>query len=160
MSHQAACALAAPGSLRAPDDGVRSGAQPPNDQRALPAKKIRADQKRGKTEKRAAVRCMAVGFMVCALAVVAGCAVVKVPVAAGGSKSDGIVTMAFAYGALEIPQINFEQTRLTAAERCGAWGYADAQPFGARQQRCEAWDPQLGCLTYLVTMPYQCVGAK
>jgi hypothetical protein len=66
------------------------------------------------------------------LVVLAGCAVDKAPVAAGGSKSDGIITMAFTYNALEIPQLNFEQTRLAAAEQCGAWGYQDAQPFGAR----------------------------
>jgi hypothetical protein len=53
MSHQAARALAAPGSLRPRDDGVRSCAQPSNDQTALPVEKIEADQTRGKTEERA-----------------------------------------------------------------------------------------------------------
>jgi len=91
------------------------------------------------------------------LALLAGCAVTKIPVAAGGSRADGTVTMAFQYGGFERPSWNLDQTRQAAASKCAAWGYADAQVFGSQMQNCMAWNAY-GCIAWTVTIPYQCVG--
>ena len=57
------------------------------------------------------------------LAVMMGCAVTKVPVATGGSRADGTVQLAFEYGGFERPQVDWDSARITAGQRCRAWGY-------------------------------------
>jgi hypothetical protein len=87
------------------------------------------------------------------------CAVVKVPVPTGGSKADGVVRMAYEYGGFEAPQVDLQAAASSAAQRCAAWGYTGAQPFGGAMQQCEAAN-QYGCLRYLVTLTYQCTGSQ
>ena len=91
-------------------------------------------------------------------AVLAGCAVVKTPVDTGGSKADGTVEMSFEYGGFERPTVNWDAARATAASRCSAWGYNDAQPFGGVIQKCQAAN-QYGCVRWFVTRRYQCTGS-
>lgn len=86
-----------------------------------------------------------------------GCAVPKVPVPVGGSRADGVVRMAYEYGGLEVPQVDAYATKVSAAQRCAAWGYSDAEPFGGVMSQCEAAN-QYGCIRYLVTISYQCTG--
>ncbi len=85
------------------------------------------------------------------------CAVPKVPVAIGGSRSDCVVRMAYEYGGFEVPQVDAYATKASASQRCAAWGYTDAEPFGGAMSQCEAAN-QYGCIRYLVTMTYQCTG--
>ena len=65
-----------------------------------------------------------------------GCAVTKQLVPTGGSRADGTVTLAFEYGIFEAPQPDAQQGLSTARQRCAAWGYDDATPFGGAQQQC------------------------
>src|SRR5947208_8803804 len=62
------------------------------------------------------------------LVVLIGCSVPKVPVPTGGSRADGTVRLAYEYGLFEVPQVDWVSARGTAAERCRAWGYTDAEP--------------------------------
>lgn len=89
----------------------------------------------------------------------AGCAVHKTMHAVGGSRSDGIVKMSYSYQALEQPIVNEKSSRATAAQRCRAWGYADAQPFGGGMKNCIR-NYGFGCEEYQVTIEYQCTGGQ
>ena len=93
------------------------------------------------------------------VAVILGCAVTKVPVATGGSRADGTVQLAFEYGGFESPQVDLGSAHITAAQRCRAWGYTDAEPFGGTVSHCQAAN-EYGCLRFLVTMTYQCTGPQ
>jgi len=92
--------------------------------------------------------------------VIAGCAVVKVPDATGGSKSDGTVDMSYEYGMFEKPQVQWDKALITARQRCQAWGYRDAEPFGRATEKCEAYNGYGNCVRQLVTRKYQCTGSN
>ena len=89
-----------------------------------------------------------------------GCAVVKVPQATGGSKSDGVIEMSFDYGLFEKPQVDWNQALVTAKHRCEAWGYQEAEAFGGATNKCEAYNAYGNCVHVLVTMKYQCTGSN
>lgn len=86
-----------------------------------------------------------------------GCATTKVLQATGGSKSDGIIELSYQYGAFEKPVVDWTQGMQTAAERCQAWGYGSADPFGGTISNCQAYDGYGGCNSWLVTVKYQCI---
>lgn len=94
----------------------------------------------------------------------AGCAkpVTKMWEAAGGSRSDATVTVGYSYNPnSEIPQANADQARNSALQRCRAWGYQEADPFGLVTRRCVNQVYTFGgvtCLEMLVTQQYQCLG--
>jgi hypothetical protein len=95
---------------------------------------------------------------VAALAGLSSCAVQKEMVATGGSRADGTVQMSFEYGLFEKPQIDGGKAKLAAAQRCSAWGYKDAEPFGGAMTKCEMVNGYGSCIQFLVTMSYQCTG--
>ena len=86
-----------------------------------------------------------------------GCAVQKTLTPIGGSRSDGIVRMAFTVGMFEKPVVNGAQAAATARQRCAAWGYSDAEPFGGQTTQCINGTYQ-GCNQWQVTVEYQCTG--
>lgn len=86
-----------------------------------------------------------------------GCSVQKQLVPTGGSRSDGIVKMSFEYGLFEAPQVNAQQGSSAAKQRCLAWGYKDAEPFGGSTRSCTNFGRN-GCTRWLVTVEYQCTG--
>ncbi len=88
-----------------------------------------------------------------------GCARHKDLVATGGSRADGTVTMSYEFGPGEIPKVDPAQGAISAAERCRAWGYTDAQPFGGETRQCNA-PSQYGCMRWFVSMTYQCLGGN
>jgi hypothetical protein len=92
------------------------------------------------------------------VSLVAGCATVKVPQATGGSRSDGVVDLSYEYGMFEKPQVDWGQAASVARERCAAWGYTDAQPFGGAKSECQAFNGYGNCVRQLVTVSYQCTG--
>lgn len=94
-----------------------------------------------------------------AAALVGACATNKTLEAIGGSRADGVVRLAFTYGAFERPRVDGEQALNTARQRCRVWGYTDAEPFGGATQQCLASN-QYGCVQTQVTVEYQCTGAN
>jgi hypothetical protein len=90
---------------------------------------------------------------------VAGCARNKELIATGGSRADGTVTMSYEFGALENPKLDIAQGVASATERCRAWGYTSAEPFGGDMRQCQA-PSQYGCMRWLVSVTYQCLGAN
>lgn len=88
-----------------------------------------------------------------------GCSVQKQLIATGGSRSDGIVKMSFEYGLFEIPKLNEQQGLDSAKQRCEAWGYADAEPFGGATKICTN-PTRNGCAKWLVTIEYQCTDSS
>jgi hypothetical protein len=88
-----------------------------------------------------------------------GCAI-KTPVAlvpTGGSRADGTVTLSYEIGSMQKPIVNMEQAAAAAGERCTAWGYHSAQPFGGETRQCQQ-PSEYGCLRWFVSMTYQCLG--
>jgi hypothetical protein len=64
--------------------------------------------------------------------------------------------MAYQYGLFEKPMVNWELARENAAQRCGAWGYSNAQAFGATFTKCVAVNANGGCIEWQVTANFQC----
>ena len=86
-----------------------------------------------------------------------GCATSKEWIPYSGSKSDGVVKLAYEYGGFEKPEIPEGQAERVASERCRAWGYTGAEPFGGIFKQCIAWN-QYGCIRYRVSTEFQCTG--
>ena len=86
-----------------------------------------------------------------------GCATTKEWIPYSGSKSDGVVKLAFEYRSIETPEIEPGQANRVATERCLAWGYTGAEPFGGAMRQCIRAN-QYGCLAYRVTADFQCTG--
>lgn len=86
-----------------------------------------------------------------------GCAVEKQLIPTGGSRADGTVKLSFEYGAFEVPKLDTTQALTLAQQRCSAWGYTGADPFGGGIKRC-TFGNAYGCNRWLVTYEYQCTG--
>jgi hypothetical protein len=99
---------------------------------------------------------MAIGLTIA----LSGCAVEKVLVPTGGSRSDGTVELSYEFGMFEKPQVDLRQGTRAAAKRCQAWGYADAEPFGGQKNLCQQFNGYGNCIRTLVTIQYQCTGAR
>jgi hypothetical protein len=95
-----------------------------------------------------------------ALLVAAGCVstVNKDLVATGGSRADGTVNLSYEQASFEQVKLDPAKGLSTARERCNAWGYQDAEPFGGETRQCQASN-QYGCLQWLATITYQCLGS-
>ena len=94
-------------------------------------------------------------FIIIALSL-SSCAVVKIPQATGGSKSDGIVELSYQYGGFEKPEVKWGTALQKAVKRCEAWGYKDAEKFGGGISKCQNFN-QYGCNPWLVTLKYQSI---
>jgi hypothetical protein len=86
-----------------------------------------------------------------------GCATPKQLVATGGSRADGTVKMSYEHSPFEVPQVNGAQGIATAKQRCAAWGYSGAEPFGGTTKKCVN-NSSSGCNRWMVTFEYQCTG--
>jgi hypothetical protein len=75
----------------------------------------------------------------------------------GGSRSDGVVRLAFTYGLFEQPKVDPNQAYRAAAQRCAAWGYSDAEAFVCVSTACINGTYQ-GCNLWQATVEYQCTG--
>lgn len=98
-------------------------------------------------------------LLIAAALALAGCAAVPdgvKPDFAGGSRRDGIVTMASA-GTLYNPVgPDWRAAASEAGRRCRAWGYAGAEAFSGWQESCRAYDRYGRCWQTLVTRFYPC----
>jgi hypothetical protein len=87
-----------------------------------------------------------------------GCAVQRPLVATGGSRADGTVEMSYEFGLFEVPKVDYTQGAASARQRCAAWGYSDAEPFGGHKSQCQQFNGYGNCIHTLVTVQYQCTG--
>lgn len=83
----------------------------------------------------------------------------KTPEATGGSRADGIVEMSYEAGVREQVEIDWERALERARQRCQAWNYSDAEPFGGQKYTCQIQDGGT-CLRRFITIPYQCTGSQ
>ena len=90
-------------------------------------------------------------------AILSGCATPKNWIPYSGSKSDGMVKLAFDYGGFEKPEIQPGQANQVAGIKCRAWGYTGAENFGGITTQCLAWN-QYGCIRQRVMTEFQCTG--
>lgn len=100
-------------------------------------------------------------LLIAAVFAAAGCAGnppgVK-PTFAGGSRTDGIVTMA-STGTIYNPVApDWRHATDEAGRRCRAWGYEGAGSFSGWQDACRAYDLYGRCTSTVVTRFYPCVG--
>lgn len=98
-------------------------------------------------------------LMIAAALAVAGCSTppagVK-PGFAGGSRHDGIVTMA-STGTLYNPVgPDWRQAAAGAGRQCRAWGYDHADEFSGWQEACRIYDIHGRCTKIVVTRFYPC----
>lgn len=86
-----------------------------------------------------------------------GCATPKTMTPTGGSKADGIVNLSYSYTLFEQPQVDMEAARVSAVQRCEAWGYKNAEAFGGQTSECNARNGYGNCINTTVTVPFQCL---
>jgi hypothetical protein len=79
--------------------------------------------------------------------------------AVGGSRSDGVIRLTMQRHELEQVLPNEAQAAALAREKCAAWGYSGAEPFGATSRRCEALGGFTGCRVTALLREYQCIGS-
>ncbi len=91
------------------------------------------------------------------LILLGACATNKVMQAVGGSRTDGVVRLAYSYGTFEEPRIDGAQGSAVARAQCTAWGYSDAKPFGGSTEQCVSPN-SYGCDRTQVIVEYQCTG--
>lgn len=92
-----------------------------------------------------------------ALAVaLAGCSHVTQPTPVGGSRSAGVVRLAFETSSRDSRGVDWRAADASAAQRCEAWGYSRAERFGAEQRQCRAVGV-VDCNLWAVAVDYQCV---
>lgn len=95
-----------------------------------------------------------------AVVAIAGCGTVstttKTWTATGGSRGDGTVELTYWHGLWENVNISVTAGIPIAAQRCKAWGYETAEPFGSSVRKCNQAG-QYGCIEYIVTATFQCL---
>ena len=62
--------------------------------------------------------------------------VTKVPIAYGGSKADGNITLGYDEGAYETVNVDWIAGEANALKRCQAWGYNRVDSFAGNKQEC------------------------
>lgn len=87
----------------------------------------------------------------------AGCATPVDWAATGGSRSDGVIQVSYDYYDLQMPVADDAQAQGIAFQRCRAWGYTGAEPFGGEIRQCAEHD-SVGCSRWMVTREFQCTG--
>jgi hypothetical protein len=103
-------------------------------------------------------RLLTLATALCGGLALSGCATPITPAPTGGNRAGGTVDMSFEYSNFQRPVINWDQAKLTAKQRCIAWGYSDADPFGGTRTQCVYANVYGGCVRQTVTMTYQCTG--
>lgn len=92
------------------------------------------------------------GIIVIAGILLAGCAAPKTWVATGGSRADGVVTLAYDVGLFESAVVDEQQAISEATSRCAVWGYTGAVAFGGTLSTCLNSD----CTASRISKDYQC----
>jgi hypothetical protein len=82
--------------------------------------------------------------------------VTRTPVPVSGSKADGTVEMAVDYAYGEQVTVDWIGATASAQQRCKAWGYSKAEPFGGQRDVCHSRNGYGWCLQGTVTYTYQC----
>ena len=100
-----------------------------------------------------------VGLFVFSTLIFSGCATPKQWDAMGGSRSDGTVKLAYEYGLFEQPQLQAGQGMQLATQKCAAWGYNGAEPFGSAMSQCIQAGSS-GCVRWRVSAEFQCLTNK
>lgn len=80
--------------------------------------------------------------------------------AVGGSRSDGIIKLAYPIGLFNYSAPDDFQGTALAAERCKVWGYQNATAFGGKITQCERRNGFGDCLNGIVIKEYQCTGGR
>ncbi len=91
-------------------------------------------------------------FLLVCLSILSACETIKTPMPSGGSKADGIVEFSFQHNEFESPVVQWDQVLAEAQERCRAWGYETALPFGGLESECSDND----CFNRTIYSKYQC----
>ncbi|RON19217.1 YecR family lipoprotein [Pseudomonas frederiksbergensis] len=91
-------------------------------------------------------------------ATLVGCATNKDFYAKGGSRSDGVVDMAYDFQQFETPVVRVEQAQSIAKSKCAMWGYTDAEAFGGKTQHCNQMNGYGTCIAGQMVVQYQCLG--
>ena len=90
---------------------------------------------------------------------VGACTVNKIPIPTGGSRADAIIELSYDVGMFEKPVVDWVAAKSSAAQRCRAWGYSQAEAFGGQKSQCHAYNAYGNCLRATITLNYQCIGS-
>jgi hypothetical protein len=85
----------------------------------------------------------------------AGCATAPTWSATGGSRADATVKLQLTYTAFAKPKVTVEDGLPMATNKCKAWGFDHAEPFGGIVNACTVRNG-FGCTQWTNTAEYQC----
>ena len=94
-----------------------------------------------------------IGFLI------AGCAPLEkhwIPLS--GSKADGMIKLGYQNPSMRSVSISDQEALDMAQQKCHAWGYVNAVPFGNEITTCEPNDPY--CFKKNISRDYQCIDNK
>lgn len=89
----------------------------------------------------------------------AGCATQKDWLVTGGSRADGVVSLAYEHNEFQRPELSQAEADQLATQKCIAWGYKGAESFGSQRNDCLSRRGFGNCGTRRVTVEYQCTGS-
>lgn len=96
--------------------------------------------------------------LACLALLLCGCAArVKHWAPIGGSRSDGVVKLAYEQHGVRRIKISNQEAQQIAEDRCARWGYRSASAF-SDLSTCTGRSA-FGCTDWLVTREYQCEDA-
>jgi hypothetical protein len=86
----------------------------------------------------------------------AGCATPKTLVPIEANRGDGMITLAYEYGAFQNPKVDFAEGVNTAIAKCVEWGYVDVRRISNLETECIRGDVFGPCTIYRDKVTYQC----
>ena len=90
--------------------------------------------------------------------VLGGCATQKELLVTDVSRSDGVVTLSYESNEFQSVSYDAQRAQELASQRCAAWGYSGAEPFGSERTTCTSRRGFGNCGSRRVDIPYQCTG--
>ena len=107
----------------------------------------------------------AIPWIITLALMLAACATDVVPLyqVTGGSRADGVVILAYAFGPFQVPKYDPGESIVVARATCAGWGYPDARLMSGPGEQCAdgAGFSIFGGCEYAgqITIKYQCTGA-
>ena len=91
--------------------------------------------------------------------VLSGCATQKELLVTDASRADGVVTLSYESNEFQSVSYDAQRAQEMATQRCVAWGYTGAEPFGSERTTCTSRRGFGNCGARRVDIQYQCTGS-
>lgn len=90
---------------------------------------------------------------------VSACATQKDWLVTKASRADGVIALSYEHNEFQRAQLNDDEAIRLANQKCAAWGYKGAEPFGSERTDCLSRRGFGNCGSRRVTVEFQCIGS-